>query len=110
MTHFLFNNVFIETHPELDSLNTSILVLQNIYQSTYSGDIEEDKINLIEEEKEIDILADEQLYNIESEIFSETQIINFCKKYNQKVETKLIDNDSKNNKILAQQDIEAFCL
>ncbi|CAG8816316.1 16526_t:CDS:1, partial [Gigaspora rosea] len=77
--------------------------------STYSGDIEEDKINLIEEEKEINILANEQLYNIESEIFSKTQTINFYKKYNQKVKTKLIDNDSKNNKILIQQDIKAFC-
>ncbi|CAG8823553.1 1688_t:CDS:2, partial [Gigaspora margarita] len=66
MAHFLFNSVFTETHPELDSLNTSILALQNTYQSTYSGDIEEDKINLIEEEKEISILADEQLYNIET--------------------------------------------
>ncbi|CAG8443297.1 12307_t:CDS:1 [Gigaspora rosea] len=110
MAHFLFNNVFTETHPELDLLNTSILAIQNIYQSTYSGDIEEDKINLIEEEQEIDILADKQLNNIESNIFSKTQIINFYKKYNQKVETKLIDNDSKNNKILTQQDIEAFCL
>ncbi|RIB22466.1 hypothetical protein C2G38_2295324 [Gigaspora rosea] len=109
MAHFLFNSVFTETHPELDSLNTSILALQNTYQSTYSGDIEEDKINLIEE-KEINILADEQLYNIESDIFSKAQIINFYKKYNQKVETKLIDNDSKNNTILTQQDIEAFCL
>ncbi|CAG8478323.1 5608_t:CDS:2 [Racocetra persica] len=108
--HFLFNSIFTETYPELDSLNTSILALQNTYQFTYSGDIEEDKINLIEEEKEINILADKQLYNMESNIFSNSQIINFYKKYNQKVETKLIDNDFKNNKILIQQDIEAFCL
>ncbi|KAF0421497.1 chaperonin: PROVISIONAL [Gigaspora margarita] len=110
MAHFLFNSVYTENHPELDSLNTSILALQNTYQSTYSGDIEEDKISLIEEEKEISILADEQLYNIESDIFSKTQIINFYKKYNQKIETKLIDNDSKNNKILTQQNIEALAL
>ncbi|CAG8847922.1 23824_t:CDS:1, partial [Gigaspora margarita] len=53
--------VFIKTHPELDSLNTSILVLQNIHQSIYLGDIEKDKINLIEEEKEFNILVDKQL-------------------------------------------------
>ncbi|CAG8840194.1 24921_t:CDS:1, partial [Racocetra persica] len=45
--------VFTETYPELDLLNTSILAIQNIYQSTYSRDIEEDKINLIEEEKKL---------------------------------------------------------
>ncbi|CAG8439701.1 4849_t:CDS:2 [Scutellospora calospora] len=72
-------------------------------------EIEEDTINLIKEEKEINILADKQLCNIESNIFFKTQIINFYKKYNQKSKTKLIDNNSKNNEILTQHDIEVFC-
>ncbi|CAG8757720.1 8608_t:CDS:1, partial [Cetraspora pellucida] len=35
MSHTLFNSIFSETHPKLASLNTNILLLQNIYQSTF---------------------------------------------------------------------------
>ena len=36
MAHSLFNSIFTETHPELVTLNTNILELQSIYQSTYN--------------------------------------------------------------------------
>ncbi|CAG8816056.1 9008_t:CDS:1, partial [Dentiscutata erythropus] len=75
--------IFNETHPELVSLNTNISALQNIYQSAY---IEEKNSDEFLEENIIDnnIAIGEQFYNIDNNIFSEIQINNFYKIFNQK--------------------------
>ena len=108
MSHTLFNSIFTETHPELTSLNTNISSLQNIYQSTYID--EENNSEFLEQNSNEtnNFISGELFYNIDNDIFSQIEINNFYKIFNQKSEFFISDIDKK-KKALTEQDINAFC-
>ncbi|CAG8569557.1 7151_t:CDS:1, partial [Scutellospora calospora] len=90
--------IFTETYPELITLNTNILELQSIYQSTYN----EKKIfdELLEENNDNDnILISELFYNIDNNIFSKIQINYFYKIFNQKFEFFVKNFDKKQKEL-----------
>ena len=108
MSHTLFNSIFTETHPELTSLNTNISSLQNIYQSTYID--EENNSEFLEQNSNEtnNFISSKLFYNIDNDIFSQIEINNFYKIFNQKSEFFISDIDKK-QKVLTEQDINAFC-
>ena len=70
MSHTLFNSIFTKTHLELTFLNTNILLLQNIYQSTYI-DKENNSEFLEQNNNEINnFISSKLFYNIDNDIFS----------------------------------------
>ncbi|CAJ0920323.1 11913_t:CDS:1 [Entrophospora sp. SA101] len=77
--HLYLNNIFDETHPELIDLHENLQEFQNDFMETSSEDIETENIietNVIED---FDDDFDDEINN---EVFSEIEIKNFEKIYN----------------------------
>ncbi|CAG8807944.1 7230_t:CDS:1, partial [Cetraspora pellucida] len=96
-----------ETHPELTSLNTNILSLQNIYQSTFIEEANNSKFLEQNNNKINNFISSELFYNFDNNIFSQIKINNFYKIFNQKSESFISEIDKK-QKMLTDQDINAF--
>ncbi|CAG8625779.1 14871_t:CDS:2, partial [Cetraspora pellucida] len=61
---------FIETHSKLASLNTNILSLQNIYQSTFIEEANNFEFSEQNNNKINNFISSELFYNIDNIIFS----------------------------------------
>ncbi|CAG8755901.1 606_t:CDS:1, partial [Cetraspora pellucida] len=107
MSHTLFNSIFNKTYPELASLNTNILLLQNIYQSTFIEEANNFEFSEQNNNEINNFISSEPFYNIDNNIFSQIEINNFYKIFNQKSESFISEVDKK-QKALTDQDINAF--